>query len=200
MSATLIVLNGPSSAGKSTITSVLQDLWPRPLFASGLDVFIGGWPDSFVTLPGIDGSPASDSGMRIVPGVGPAPSWIPEYGEEFHEIMRFAHESWAAMNDGGIDVVIDHVILDATLREQARSTLKNAFWVGVTCDVDELIRRETVRGDRRRGFASGTAPVVHNEMIYDLMVDTTLTPADELARQIYDVVVGLGTANTSTSS
>jgi chloramphenicol 3-O phosphotransferase len=189
MSATLIVLNGPSSVGKSSIVSSLQDLWPRPLFASGLDVFIGGWPDSFVTLPGDDGSAAAESPMRIVPGVGPEPSWIPEYGHEFHEIMKFAHECWAAMNDGGIDVVIDHVILDATLREQARSTLTSAFWIGVTCDIDELIRRETARGDRHHGFASGTAAVVHNNMSYDLIVDTTLVPSEVIARQICDAVL-----------
>jgi chloramphenicol 3-O phosphotransferase len=198
MSATLIVLNGPSSVGKSTIVSSLQDLWPRPLFASGLDVFIRGWPDSHVTLPGDDGSPATESGMRIVAGAGPAPSWIPEYGDEFHKIMKFAHESWAAMSSAGIDVVVDHVILDATLREQARSSLTNAFWVGVTCDIDVLIRRETDRGDRRLGFASGTAHVVHNEMTYDLMVDTTVTSADVVARQIYDTVCGSANARRST--
>jgi chloramphenicol 3-O phosphotransferase len=198
VSATLIVLNGPSSAGKSTIISALQDLWPRPLFASGLDVFIGGWPNSYVTVPGDDGSPASESAMRIVPGSGAPPSWIPEYGAEFHKVMMFAHRSWAAMNAGGIDLVIDHVILDATLREQARSTLKDAFWVGVTCEIDELVRRESERGDRRHGFASGTAAVVHNEMSYDLMVDTSVTPADVLARQIYDSVLNSGNANAPT--
>jgi chloramphenicol 3-O phosphotransferase len=195
MSASLIVLNGPSSVGKSTIVSSLQDLWPRPLFATGLDVFIGGWPDAFVTMPGRDGSPAADSPMRIVPGIGPEPSWIPQYGHEFHEIMRFAHQCWAAMSDWGIDVVIDHVILDATLREQARSTLKGAFWVGVTCDIDELIRREAARGDRRHGFASGTAAVVHDEMTYDLTVDTTSSPSDVLARRIRDAVLGSSSAD-----
>jgi len=200
MSATLIVLNGASSVGKSSIASSLQDLWPRPLFASGLDVFIGGWPDSHVTLPGSDGSPAPESGMRIVAGVGPAPSWIPEYGDEFHKVLKFAHEFWFAMNNGGIDLVIDHVILDAVIREQARGTLTNAFWVGVTCDMDELVRRETVRGDRRHGFASGTAAVVHNEMNYDLMVDTTVTPSEVLARQIYEAVSGPVNAGTSTSA
>src|SRR3984957_20051279 len=170
MSATLIVLNGPSSAGKSTIISLLQELWPRPLFASGLDAFIRGWPDSHVTLPGSDGSPAPESGMRIVAGVGPAPSWIPEYGEVFHKVLKFAHAFWATMNCGGIARDIDHVILDATIREQALSTLTNAFWVGVTCDIDELIRRETARGDRYLGFASGTAPIVHSQMTYDLVV------------------------------
>ena len=198
MSATLIVLNGPSSAGKSTIISALQDLWPRPLFASGLDVFIGGWPDSHVTFPSSDGSPAPESGMRIVAGVGPAPSWIPEYGDAFHKVMKLAHEFWAAMNNAGIDLVIDHVILDAVIREQALSTLTNAIWVGVTCDIDELIHRETARGDRYLGFASGTAPIVHREMIYDLIVDTTVTPSDVLAGQIYDAVFGRANASNST--
>jgi chloramphenicol 3-O phosphotransferase len=138
--------------------------------------------------------------MRIVPGVGPAPSWIPDYGDEFHAIMKFAHEFWAAMNKGGIDLVIDHVILDATLREQALSTLTNAFWVGVTCDMDELFRREAARGDRRLGFASGTAAVVHDEMTYDLMVDTTATPANVLAQEIYDAIERSANADTAIST
>jgi chloramphenicol 3-O phosphotransferase len=190
MSASLIVLNGPSSSGKSSIISALQDLWPRPLFASGLDVFIGGWPDSHVTFPGDDGSPAPESGMRIVQGAGPAPCWIPEYGHEFHTVTRLAHRFWAELSRDGIDLVIDHVILDATIREQAMVTLDGAFWIGVNCDYDELIRRETARGDRYLGFASGTYGVVHDEMTYDLFLDTTATPPEVLARQIVQAVLG----------
>jgi chloramphenicol 3-O phosphotransferase len=85
-----------------------------------------------------------------------------------------------------VDLVIDHVLIDATLRDQARSSLATAFWVGVTCDVDELIRRETERGDRYIGFASGTSAVVHKDMTYDLVVDTTVTPPGLLAQQICD--------------
>jgi chloramphenicol 3-O phosphotransferase len=187
--APLIVLNGPSSSGKSSIIRALQDIWPRPLFTSGLDAFIVGWPMSHVTFPGEDGSPAAPSGMRIVAGSGPAPSWVPEYGDEFHAVMRVAHGSWAQLSQVGIDVVVDHCIVDATLRQQARQTLVDALWVGVVCDVDELIRREAARGDRFRGFASGTSDMVHREMVYDFVVDTTTTPADVLARQIYDAVI-----------
>ena len=188
MPAPLIVLNGPSSSGKSSIIAVLQDLWPRPLFASGIDTFITGWPQSHASFPGDDGSPAPESAMRIVPGLGPAPSWIPQYGDEFHQVLRLAHESWAAMSRGGIDLIVDHVIIDATIRDQAKTMLVDAFWVGVTCDVDELIRREAARGDRYLGFASGTSAVVHLEMTYDLIVDTTGTPTDVLAHEIYDAV------------
>jgi chloramphenicol 3-O phosphotransferase len=94
------------------------------------------------------------------------------------------------MTREGIDLVIDHVILDATIREQAKGTLDDAFWIGVNCDFDELIRREAARGDRYLGFASGTFAVVHDEMTYDLVLDTTATPPDILARQIHLAVLG----------
>ncbi len=190
MSAPLIVLNGPSSSGKTSIIKALQEIWPRPLFTSGIDAFIVGWPESHVTFPGEDGSPAPSSGMRIVSGLGPAPSWIPEYGDEFHAVLQFAHESWAAMSRGGIDLIIDHVMIDAVIRNHARKTLADAFWVGVTCDIGELVRREAARGDRHHGFASGTSAVAHQEMSYNLVVDTTTTAVDVLAGQIYEAVIG----------
>jgi chloramphenicol 3-O phosphotransferase len=187
--ASIIVLNGASSSGKTTIARALQDLWPRPLILTGIDAFILGWPDSYATYPADDGSPAAPSaGVRIVPGLGPAPSWIPEFGDDFHTMMRLAHESWALISQGGVNLVIDHVLIDPTLRKQARDTLVGAFWVGVMCDVDELIRRETARGDRHVGFASGTSAVVHREMSYDLVIDTTATSTELLARQVYDAL------------
>jgi len=188
--APIIVLNGASSSGKTTLARALQDLWPRPLFLTGIDTFLLGWPESFATFPGDDGSLAAPSaGIRIVRGFGPAPSWIPEFGADFHSIMRLAHESWALMSKGGVNLVIDHVLIDPTLRDQAKDTLVGAFWVGVMCDVDELIRRETDRGDRHVGFASGTSAVVHREMSYDLVIDTTATSTELLARQVYDAVI-----------
>ena len=113
----------------------------------------------------------------------------PEFGDDFHSMMRLAHESWVLICSGGVNLVIDHVLINPTLRQQARDTLVGAFWVGVMCDVDELIRRETARGDRHVGFASGTSAVVHQEMNYDLVIDTTATSTELLARQVYDAVM-----------
>jgi chloramphenicol 3-O phosphotransferase len=190
MTATLIVLNGAGSAGKSSIARALQAIWPRPLVVTGIDTFIAGWPGSFVSVPEADGTvgPATP-GIRIVPGTGPAPSWIIDYGEDFATLMRLAHDAWASIRDGGIDQVIDHVMFDRRMRELAREVLDDAFWVGVTCDAEELVRREASRGDRFVGFASGTSAVVHDEMVYDLVVDTTRTSSEDNARTIFEAVV-----------
>jgi len=102
--------------------------------------------------------------------------------------MALVHRSWESLSRGGIDLVIDHVILDSTLRSQAEEALADAFWVGVTCDVEELVRRELERGDRYLGFASGSSAVVHQEMTYDLVIDSTHVPPDVLAREIVDSV------------
>ncbi len=191
MPATLIVLNGASSAGKSSIARCLQDLWPRPLLVTGIDTFIGGWPGSFLKFPGDDGTPSEQSvGLRVVPGHGPPPSWILESGEDFNTLMRLAHRAWASINEGGIDQVVDHAIFEEPMRRNALDVLSNAYWVGVMCDIDELVRREDRRGDRPTGFASGTSAVVHRGMRYDFVVDSTSSTSEELAGQIFDAFQG----------
>jgi chloramphenicol 3-O phosphotransferase len=188
MSADLIVLNGPSSAGKTALVRELQQLWPRPLFATGIDAFITGWPEKFV-LDHDESDPTKEAdALRIVAGLGPAPSWIPEVNERFLIVSRHAHESWAAIHRSGIDVVVDHCIFDASIRDQAQGLLLGAFWVAVTCDIDELLRREAIRGDRYVGFASATSVVVHTGLNYDMVIDTTSTPPEQLARQVFDAV------------
>ncbi|HEV3268818.1 MAG TPA: hypothetical protein VGZ68_10495 [Acidimicrobiales bacterium] len=189
MSATMIVLNGASSAGKTSIARALQDLWPRPLLVTGIDSFLSGWPRTFLNFPGDDGTPAAPSvGLRVVRGLGPEPSWILESGEEFHKLMRLAHRTWATVRDAGIDQVVDLALFDETLRLDASDVLRDAFWVGVTCEIDELVRREAIRGDRPQGFASGTSVVVHQGMHYDLMVDSTMVTSEELADKIVNAL------------
>lgn len=188
MPGDLIVLNGASSSGKSSLVRELQQLWPLPLFAVGIDVILQGWPGSFA-LDHDEIDPARDlESLHIVAGLGPAPSWVPMVSETFITISRHAHESWAAINQSGIDVAVDHCIIDPRIREQAQSLLLGAFWVGVTCDVEELVRREAARKDRYVGFASGSSAVVHHGMNYDMEIDTTSTPPEELARQVFDAV------------
>jgi chloramphenicol 3-O phosphotransferase len=192
MSGTLIVLNGASSAGKSSIARELQKLWSKPLLVTGIDTFIGAWPERFTKFVGDDGSPSEPtSGLRVVPGSGPPPSWVFESGRDFNEMMRLAHRAWALISEGGIDQIVDHVTFTTPIRRDALEVLSDAFWVGVTCDIEELVRRESLRGDRPLGFASGTSAVVHEGMRYDVTVDSTRVTSERLAQEIFNAVHGL---------
>jgi len=53
--------------------------------------------------------------------------------------------------------------------------------VGVRCDVEVAVQRETDRGDRARGLARGQADTVHRYPVYDLELDTTAEPTAALA-------------------
>lgn len=184
---TTIVLNGPSSAGKSSLGAALQLAWDGPLLVTGIDSFLGGFPERLFSLPNEDGSPGpATSGVHVVPGRGPAPSWIPSLGADGLLLMRAAHRAWRSVAETGLDQVVDHVILDDATRDDALEVLNgpDVLWVGVYCDVDELVRRETARADRFPGFASGTWAQVHDGMTYDLVVDTTTQTPEACAEQV----------------
>lgn len=187
VSGTLIVLNGASSSGKTSIAHELQRRWPRPLLVTGLDAAITEWPTHLIMdFSERRGDLMPNPGIRIVPGQGPAPSWITEFSDDFLNMLRLRHASWAALHEDGFDLVVDHVIVDSTIRSMARDSLVGATWVRVDCDVDEAVRREAARPDRHAGFASGTAAIVHDEMTYDFCVDTTARTPGENARLIID--------------
>jgi chloramphenicol 3-O phosphotransferase len=56
--------------------------------------------------------------------------------------------------------------------------------VGVSCLVEELNKREQQRGDRTLGEAESQIRHVHQFCSYDLLVDSTSTPARVLAAEI----------------
>ena len=68
----------------------------------------------------------------------------------------------------------------------------DAVWVAVRCDVEVASQREAARGDRALGLVRGQADVVHRFPAYDLELDTTVTPVDEVVRQLDDFVRNLG--------
>jgi chloramphenicol 3-O phosphotransferase len=63
------------------------------------------------------------------------------------------HRRLPAFAAAGNDLIVEHVIESPAWRHDLAVLLANldVFLVGVHCDLDELDRRERVRGDRRRG-------------------------------------------------
>ena len=179
----VVVLNGASSAGKSSIARALQARWAAPMLRVGIDTVIASWPGTHVVGPDEDVGDAV-APYRIVAGAGPAPSWVPLWGEPLLGLARDAHRHWAALAAAGWDLVVDYAFFDASLRDDAIAVLPPALWVAVTCPVEVLVAREAARGDRYPGFASGTWACAHDGLDYDLTVDTSLVGADEAAERI----------------
>jgi len=50
VTGTTVVLNGPSSSGKTTLGLALQRIWPRALLVTGIDSLLAGLPLDFFTV------------------------------------------------------------------------------------------------------------------------------------------------------
>ncbi|MYW67896.1 chloramphenicol phosphotransferase CPT [Streptomyces sp. SID8379] len=166
----MIVLNGGSSSGKTSIARSLQELLPSLWLTLGTDTFVEALPSTGAGIEfGADGTVTVGPEFRAVEA-----AWI---------------TGVAAMAAAGARVVVDEVFLGGAASQQrwrtelARRGL-GVLWVGVRCDAQVAARREAARGDRIAGMAERQAESVHQGVTYDLVVDTSRTEPRACAREI----------------
>jgi chloramphenicol 3-O phosphotransferase len=156
----MIVLNGGSSAGKSTLARRLQDTLPTPWLRFSVDDLVDAIPQKGITDGSLlhirgDGQVATGRGWRAL-----ETSW---------------YLGLRSMAVNGTGVIVDEVLLQGG-RKQARlrSLLAGVevLWVGVLCAAQVAAARETLRPDRVPGMAASQAEVVHEGMDYGLTVDS----------------------------
>jgi chloramphenicol 3-O phosphotransferase len=168
----VIVLNGGSSSGKSTIVRCLQDVLPSPWLAMAIDTFVDALPPAM--RDGGDGiDVAEDGGVSV--------------GAEFRRLEAAWMAGVAATVRAGAPVIVDDVFLGgAASQDRWRAALAglDVLWVGVRGDPAVAREREAARGDRVVGMAEKQASLVHEGVTYDLEVDTTHTEPIECARTI----------------
>jgi chloramphenicol 3-O phosphotransferase len=173
VSTQVIVLNGGSSSGKSSIARCLQSMLPEPWLTVGVDTLIRAMPRSMQ---------GSDSGIRF------APDGQVLVGNGFRELEAAWYRGIAAVAGADTPVIVDEVFLGgAASQDRLRVALDGleVLWVGVRCAGAVAADREATRGDRA-GMAESQADLVHSGVVYDLEVDTTATAAIDCARAIAD--------------
>jgi chloramphenicol 3-O phosphotransferase len=84
------------------------------------------------------------------------------------------HRSVAAFADAGNNIILEHILDTPGWREQLARLLAphDVLFVGLHVSVDELNRREKVRGDRPAGSAEADYHSIHRGLRYDLEVRT----------------------------
>ena len=171
----VIVLNGTSSAGKSTLASSLQaqladvgECW----IVMGLDDFLGRLPWAWVTYGDHVGEHA-DQGIEFAMVDGEVECRIGPVGERLLVGYRGAV---AAVARAGINVIVDEVLLgegDWKAWQEQLGGL-DVLWVAVIPDLDVVEQRERDRSDRMVGLARSQHDVVHRHAVYDVRVDTAV--------------------------
>jgi len=161
MTGKIILLNGPSSAGKSTLAEALQAALPEPFWRFSIDHLRAGR-----MLPS----------RRIASGEFPWPTLRPAFFDGFHRCLP-------ALAGAGNNLVVEHIVETAAWRDDLLALLRgvDVFFVGLHCPVDELERRERARGDRRIGEARADFETTHALCRHDLEIDSTRPVADNAA-------------------
>lgn len=189
----VFLVNGPSSAGKSTLCRGLQSAIESSYLVVGFDDFI------FMSAPryyrgadsalqgAFDAYTALGAEMIVTSRPGEPVSVTARFGPVFRKLVDSMAPAVRALVDGGNPVIFDHVLHDEAMYfscEEAFAGL-DVLSVGVTCPLEILEARERARGDRVLGRARGLADVVHTFMPYDVTVDTgTLSPEECVAAVI----------------
>ncbi|HEV8546952.1 MAG TPA: hypothetical protein VGQ64_11700 [Candidatus Limnocylindrales bacterium] len=177
----IILINGTSSSGKTTLVKGLQSILPELWLEMGIDRFA-------YALPGrVLGQPTWPQLFRYVrrDGQSDRPFTI-ETTALGRQFISGIHATAASLADAGLNVIVDHVLLErAWLEECARMWAPfSVLFVGVRCPLGVVLRRELERKDRTLGQAEAQFGVVHGWGAYDVEVDTSVLRPDEAVARI----------------
>lgn len=180
----IIYLNGPSSSGKTTLAKALQDSFAEPYLRLGLDKIIGFMPEK---INNWKGGPAP-LGFSWEPAVDPTghPIYQIHTGPFAKRISRTLRDIALLLVSQDYNLIIDDVAFGAVEVEEWRQTLKNykVLYVGVVAPLEVLEQRERARGDRILGGARGQYFKVHENVAYDLEIDTHAHSLEENVEKI----------------
>jgi len=188
----VILVNGPSSAGKTTLCRALQAAISHPYLCLGFDDFV------FYSAPryyrGGDSPAQTETDEFILQGArllttsspGEPKSVTAVFGPVFRRLIDAIAPAVRTIVDRGNPVIFDHVLHDRDMFESCQKAFNGlaVFSVGVVCPIDILEARERARGDRVIGRARGLVDVVHSFCSYDIVVDTGRAQVDACVAEI----------------
>lgn len=184
MPSRIIYLNGPSSAGKTTIATALQARLADPYLRVSLDALLDAMPAKVNDWAGRGAAPGysfqviDDGAGHLVQRVVAGP-----YGKRIAPAFRAMA---VALARSGLDLIIDDIAFGEEQVRPWREALRDfpTLWVGITASVETLVARERARGDRLVGSARDQHARVHVGVDYDVLLDTTARTIAEAVERI----------------
>jgi len=154
----IIILNGVSSSGKTTVSKTLQRELEEPYFWVANDTFC----DMY--------SPKH---------------WKEDWIIAINEALIAMMHTIKQISDLGYNVIVDQVFLNNesqnTILNQCVELLHDypVLFIRIDSSLADLRRRELERGNRRIGQAESQLNIVHNHSFYDLTINTSFATLEE---------------------
>ena len=150
MNGQIIILNGPSSSGKSTTAKAIQGLVEFPFWHISIDHL-------------------RDSGVLPTERIKRQEFLWSDLRKPF---FNGFHASLAAYASAGNNLIVEHILDTNEWVPELKNLLApfDVLFVGLHCELDELKARELARGDRTIGSAEQDFRSVHAGRLYDIEV------------------------------
>jgi chloramphenicol 3-O phosphotransferase len=200
MQGNVVLLNGCSSAGKTTLAHELQAISNEPFQHIALDQFRDGLPPALRGLNSPEDDPGS-RGLNVVPkdknGSLVTSIKFGDYGEKVLKVMR---RTVSQLARAGCSVVVDDILFEKQyLLDYANVLDPDTSWlVAVKCNIDIVRARERRRSGRFPGTADSHFDVIHDHGVeYDIEVNTSKKSPADLAKEIISEMKGTPRAFSS---
>ena len=156
-SGQIILLNGASSSGKSSIAHEIQARIPQPFWHISIDHL-------------------RTSGVLPLDRIRRGEFEWPRLREAFFVGFERSLRAYAG---AGNNLIVEYIIETEEWMVRLDDVLRglDVFLVGLHCSLDELEKREKLRGDRPLGDARRDHFTVHKHCRYDFEVETSQSPA-----------------------
>lgn len=194
----VVILNGPSASGKSSVQSAMLKESPDHFIKIGIDTFFDALIDepdlsrfqeekrfdqhtpSGEYIRGIELT-QDENGHQVVPlKIGPA-------GDR---IIHGMHRAIAAYAQAGNNITVDYILYKTAWLPDLFEALKDCptYFIGFTTPLDVIEEREKKRNTSPIGHARSHYDTVHEGLTYDLEVDSTSKTPEEIAGEILSFI------------
>ncbi len=161
----IIILNGVSSSGKTTLAKTIQDRSPIPLYRLDIDDFILMSPDKFNDYEN------GDFSVQY------------KFASKFFYVVKL-------YSDLGFDLIVPYMFFkNSEPLQDFKVLLKDypVFVANISCPVEELEKREIKRGNRKIGSAEEQLNLLETDFENSATVNNFINSNETCADKIIDL-------------
>ncbi|PCI74131.1 hypothetical protein COB28_02105 [Candidatus Dependentiae bacterium] len=180
----VIFINGPSSAGKTSLTHAIQELSEIPFLQIGIDKIIGLMPkkhNDFIKSYHPNNSPSKEGfwfesedsiNQKLISG---------PYAQKVSTLLLNIAETIIEQEH---NLIVDEIVLTDSIWKQWQNILApyQTIFIGITCHDNILTQREQIRKNRMLGSAITQSKLIHIKKQYNLLLDSTSQSSETLAQ------------------
>ena len=184
----VVVLNGPSTSGKSSIQKEFQHLMmPNLWIKVGIDNLFD-MPMPAITVQNMSfwQSPNQIRWVETTHDALHNPVITLRTGAQGDRVAYGMNSAIADYAKAGCNVIVDYIAYKKEWVDDMRKQLDGikTYWVKVAAPLAVLEEREIARATSPKGHARSHYDTVHWDVVYDLEVDSSVQSAAEIAAQI----------------